>query len=201
MMRKIGKFITKGSNILARRLREQGLRTTLLWVYGRGVPKLTGVPLLRYSRVTPQLFVGPQYGRRGYQLLAREGVDYSVNMRVEYDVAAEGLALPNYCHLPTVDDTAPSVEHLDKGVDFITRAIEAQGKVYIHCAGGIGRAPTMAAAYLMSTGMTLAEALALIKRVRPFISITPPQMEALCAYESAMRARDVLPALPQDQEA
>jgi dual specificity MAP kinase phosphatase len=174
--------IVKAWNILVRRVREQGLWTTVQWAWGRGIPKLTGVPLFAYSRITPQLYVGPQYGRRGRQALQEEGITGVVNMRVEYDDAAHGLALERYCHLPTVDDDSPSAEHLQKGVDFITGVVAEGGKVYIHCKGGIGRAPTMAAAYLVSQGMGLDDALATIKQARPFIHITSPQMAALRRY-------------------
>ena len=39
-----------------------------------------------------------------------------------------------------------------RGVCFIDAEINRGGKVYIHCAVGCGRAPTMTAAYLISTG-------------------------------------------------
>ena len=45
----------------------------------------------------------------------------------------------------------------------------------------------MAAAYLMSEGCTLDEALAKIRRVRPFITITPPQMQRLRQLEEQYR--------------
>lgn len=179
--------LQKGWRILTRRLRTQGLRTTLLWLYARGVPKLTGVPLLEHSEITPQLYVGPQYGARGKLALERAGITAGVNLRVEFDDAARGLALVDYCHLPTVDDDAPSPEHLERGVAFVREQIDAGRKVYIHCAGGVGRAPTLAAAYLISTGMTRDEAIDLIRRSRAFIDITPPQMAALAAYEERQR--------------
>lgn len=175
--------INKGVTILVRRLRDQGLATTLVWLYARGLPKLTGVPLLRFSQITPQVYVGPQYGRRGLAHLKAAGLTHGINMRIEFDDAAHGLALPDYLHLPTVDDEAPSIEHLDAGVAFMQQAVATGGKVYIHCAGGIGRAPTMAAAYFMRTGLSLEDSLALIRQTRSFISITPPQMVALRRYE------------------
>ena len=180
-------MLKKGFQILVRRLRETGLRTTLLWIYGRGLPKLTGIPLLRFSKVTPQLFVGPQYRTRGKAHLEKNDIHYVINMRIEFDDAEHGLALSNYCYLPTVDDEDPSFEHLDQGTAFIKEAIAAGGKVYIHCAGGIGRAPTMAAAYLMHTGMVLDEAIEAIRRVRPFIRIMEPQMACLQKYEKRIR--------------
>ncbi len=177
-------FARKGASILARRLRDQGLRTTLIWVYGRGLPKLTGVPLARFSRVTPGLYVGGQFGRRGKRKLEQLGVTGDVNMRVEFDDAAHGLALAHYCHLPTVDDEAPSLDHLEAGAAFIQREIAGGGQVYIHCAGGVGRAPTMAAAYLITQGMPLDSALDLIRQTRPFIRIMPPQMAQLRHFET-----------------
>ncbi len=140
------------------------------------------------SEVTPQLYVGPQYGRRGKRTLERAGITAGVNLRVEFDDAAHGLALADYCHLPTVDDAAPSIEHLERGVAFVREQIEAGRKVYIHCAGGVGRAPTLAAAYLISAGLTRDEALETIRRVRPFINIMPPQMALLTEYEAEQRA-------------
>ncbi len=179
-------FVRKGTRILFTRLREQGVAVTGKWVYARGYTKLTGLPTLSFSRVTPQLYVGAQHNARGKALLERHGIYYCVNMRDEYDDAANGIALRHYCYLPTIDDTAPSFDHLWKGVHFIQDAVRADGKVYIHCAGGIGRAPTMAAAYLVSTGLTLEDAIALIKHSRPFINIMPSQLEALRTFEGMM---------------
>ena len=178
--------IQKGWAILTRRLREQGLWVTLQWAFGRGLPKLTGVPLAYNSRITPHLWVGPQFNARGKRYLERRGVNGSVNLRVEFDDAANGLAFANYCYLPTVDDDCPSPEHFQKGVDFIRSVVQGGGQVYIHCKAGVGRAPTMAAAYLVAEGMSVDEAIALIKRTRPFITITPPQMEALHQYAAAI---------------
>jgi protein tyrosine phosphatase (PTP) superfamily phosphohydrolase (DUF442 family) len=180
---KLVEDVRKGWRILWRRLHEQGLWVTLQWVWGRGLSYITGVPLLRYSRVTPQLYVGPQFNARGKRHLEQEGVTAVVNLRTEFDDAAHGLAFPQYCYLPTIDDDSPSSEHFQQGVDFIHSVIEEGGKVYIHCKAGVGRAPTLAAAYLISRGYSLDAALALIERARPFIAITPPQMEALRRYE------------------
>ncbi len=176
--------VRKGARILTRRLRDQGLRTTLIWVYGRGLPKLTGVPLVAFSRITPQVYVGGQYGQRGKRKLEQIGVTGDVNLRTEYDDAAHGLALAHYCHLPTVDDAAPSLDHLHAGAAFIQNEIASGGKVYIHCAGGVGRAPTLAAAYFITQGMSLDDALDLIRHKRPFIRIMPPQMAQLRHFET-----------------
>ena len=195
------KTIRKGARIIVRRLRAQGWRTTALWAYARGVPYITGVPILRYSRVTPALYVGPQHRANGKRALAQAGIAYILNMRSEFDDAAHNLTLddPNgsspadarasYCHLPTPDDAAPSMAHLAQGIAFIESAIGSGGKVYIHCSAGVGRAPTMAAAYLIRRGYDVDEALDLIRSARPFITITPPQMRRLRELEALQTAR------------
>jgi protein-tyrosine phosphatase len=184
---KLLETMTKGWEILSRRLREQGLWVTLQWAVGRGVPKVTGVPMAYNSRVTPQVWVGPQFNAQGKKYLEAQGVTGSVNLRVEYDDAAHGLALEQYCYLPTVDDDCPSPEHFQRGVDFIRGVVQGGGQVYIHCKAGVGRAPTMAAAYFVAEGMSVEEAVALIKQTRPFITITPPQLEALHRYAAAVK--------------
>lgn len=186
-MQKVTHLPRKAWQIIKRRFKDQGTATTLIWLYGRGLSGLTGVPILQFSRVTPNLFVGSQFNTLGKHMLNRSGIDACVNMRIEHDDAAFGLALTRYLHLPTIDDDAPSIEHLNQGVEFIREVINEGGKVYIHCGAGVGRAPSMAAAYLMAEGRSLDESLAMIRRVRPFIWITAPQMEQLKAYETRCR--------------
>lgn len=193
--------IRKGARIIVRRLRTQGFRTTALWAYARGVPYITGVPILRYSRVTPALYVGPQHRANGKRALTQAGIAYILNMRSEFDDDAHGLTLDappdgspadaraSYCHLPTPDDEAPSMAHLAQGIAFIESAIDGGGKVYIHCSAGVGRAPTMAAAYLIRRGYGADDALDLIRSARPFITITPPQMRRLRELEALQTAR------------
>ena len=173
------KLILKFLRILVFRLRHQGLRVTLLWIYGRFVPRLTGIPMQRYSQVTPQVFVGAQYNSTGLRRLAEWGIDSVVNLRTEFNDAAHGLAPEYYLHLPVVDDDAPTMEQMERGVNFIRQSVSRGGKVYIHCAGGVGRAPTLAAAYFVNQGMHLDEAVSLIQRARPFINIMPAQMQRL----------------------
>ena len=180
-------ILARTPSIFAQRLKRDGLKTTLLWLYGRGIPALTGAPMVKYSLIAPGVLVGPQHRQAGLRRLATIGVRYCVNMRTEFDDAEHGLAPEHYCHLPTVDDEAPTLEQLRRGVEFVERAISAGESVYIHCGGGIGRAPTMAAAYFISQGYTLDEAIALIRETRPFIHVMPPQLDQLRRFEASIR--------------
>ena len=167
------------------------VRTSILRYYTRGFSLVTGRPVLKYCQITPHLFVGDQYRRPGKRKLARLGINGTVNMRIEFDDAAHGLCLAYHAHLPTIDDTAPALGDLKKGVAFIEDVVAQGGKIYIHCRGGLGRAPTMAAAYLISCGHELDEALTLIRKVRPFISLQPEQLEQLERFKADRRSLSV----------
>jgi protein-tyrosine phosphatase len=186
------KLITKGIHTVSNRIRTQGIQTTALWAYARGKPKITGVPPLKYSRVTESIYVGPQHRINGKRALEHAGITHIINMRSEFDDELYGLTLgdvhsDNYCYLPTIDDDPISAEHIERGIAFISSAIESGGKVYIHCSAGVGRAPSMAAAFLISRGYSTAEAFGLIRQTRPFIKPTALQIGALKIFEREVR--------------
>lgn len=189
---KLAWFLKRGVQLFFYRLRTQGLYLTLLWLYGRGIPILTGIPIMKYSQITPEIYVGPQYRQAGKERLEKLGINGSINLRIEFDDRIHGLALKEHCYLPVINDHAPSIEQLEQGVAFAQQIIAERGKVYIHCQGGLGRAPTMAVAYFISQGLTINDAVKLIKRTRPFIEIKPSQLAQLKLFEEVHGAtRDV----------
>lgn len=105
------------------------------------------------------------------------GITAVVNLRIEFDDQEAGIAPPRYLYLPTVDDNTPTQEQLQVGAAFMAEEVANGGSVYVHCGSGIGRAPAMAAAYLISTGLTLDEGWETIRRARPFIRPTALQVE------------------------
>jgi protein tyrosine phosphatase (PTP) superfamily phosphohydrolase (DUF442 family) len=171
--------LSKGLGILWQRLTRQGLDTTAWWAADHLVRIVTGANILALSRITPELHVGGQYRRRGIPRMKRRGITAVVNMRDEFDDQAAGIAFPHYLHLPTVDDQAPTLQHLRLGSAFISNEIEQGGQVYVHCGSGIGRAATMAAAYLVTSGFSAEDAWSRIREARPFIRPTPVQIERL----------------------
>jgi len=181
---KLVRLVHKGLRIVAWRLRHQGVWVTFNWAWTRLYLWTLGRPVLRFCPVTPQLYVGGQMKAAGWRWLAARGLSADLNMRSEFDDAAHGIAPAAYLWLPTDDDHAPTLEQLASGADFIGQAIEEGGKVYVHCASGVGRAPTMAAAYLVRTGLSPDQAWDLIRETRPFIKPTPPQVAALEAFAS-----------------
>ena len=68
------------------------------------------------------------------------------------------------------------------GADALQKLVKMKKKMYVHCKNGHGRAPTMVAAYLISQGKSVDEALALIKKKRPSIHIEKVQKKALQTF-------------------
>lgn len=174
----LGKFF----RLLGVRLKTQGVAATAQWMFNVFNRLVLDLPIRGQCEVTPQLYVGPQFKRRGWQRLKQWGITGVVNLRRERDDRSLGVDIPHYLYLPTTDDDAPAIEDLTSGVVFIREQIESGGKVYVHCGAGVGRAPTMAAAYLVAMGDTPQQAMERIRKVRRFIRPTAGQMEQLEHY-------------------
>lgn len=142
-----------------------------------------GIPTLKRSQITANLFLGSQYSLVGLQKLKDIGITAIVNMRMHPVFAESQYEGFHYLHLPTVDNTPPPLDVLIKGAEFVSKEIAAGGKVYIHCRQGLGRGPTMTIAYLISTGLTFADAFKLVQKVRTFINPRPGQIERLKELE------------------
>jgi protein-tyrosine phosphatase len=92
-------------------------------------------------------------------------------LRAEY--AERGIKL---VRTPITDGSADQMlERLKPALDDLHGLIDAGERVYLHCNGGINRAPTLAIAYLRAfRGMSLNEALAHVKQRRacgPFMTV------------------------------
>ncbi|WP_295651596.1 dual specificity protein phosphatase [uncultured Mucilaginibacter sp.] len=149
-----------------------------------------GLPTLKRSQITADLFLGSQYNLIGLRKLKKLGVTAIVNMRIHSIYTHARYKGFKYLHLPTVDNTPPKLGDLIYGADFLFGEIKKGGKVYIHCRQGLGRGPTMTIAYLLKIGMTFSDAFALVKRVRPFIDPRPEQiakLKELEAYYSTLK--------------
>ncbi len=97
------------------------------------------------------------------------GMTHIIDMQVEFD--DRPLAEPYGVQVlfnPTDDDFEQKPPDLfQRGVDFALAALdEPEGKVYIHCAAGVHRAPMMTLALLRVLGWTLKDAMELIQRRR-----------------------------------
>ena len=104
-----------------------------------------------------------------WRALAEEmGITAVVNLRAEYqDVFAAPQPIA-YLWLPVEDHKDPTSEQMLLGVQFIHAAVQAGHRVLIHCKMGIGRSPTLAAAYLVWTGVSIDEAIRQVEGIKLF---------------------------------
>ena len=159
-------------------------RLFLQYSYDNTYRVIFGMPRLKRCQITADLFLGSQYNRVGLRKMKALGITTIINMRMHSVYTEAQYNGFKYLHLPTPDNTPPSMEVLKQGADFADAEIEAGGKVYVHCRQGLGRGPTMAIAYLLKTGLTVDDAISLIKRSRSFINPRPGQIQRLKELEA-----------------
>ena len=102
--------------------------------------------------------------------VAQAGITHVIDMQIEFDDTALGAAHGvEVLWNPTDDDFEPKpAELFRRGVEFAEAALEGtNGKVFIHCAAGVHRAPMMALAVLGSMGWKVEDAMELIEGRRP----------------------------------
>ena len=168
--------------IIYRRIIEHGMFATYLWITDKILRRVKGFSPPNISEVIPGLYVGGQQTKRGLHQMRALGITAIVNMREESDDAVRGVAMNYYLWLPITDDAAPSLDDLERGSRFIEAQLSAGRGVYVHCASGVGRAPTLAAAYLVHKGKTPGDAWSTVADGRPFIRPTPPQIDIIETY-------------------
>jgi protein tyrosine phosphatase (PTP) superfamily phosphohydrolase (DUF442 family) len=114
-------------------------------------PKLDGVRKLYV--VDERLWRGAQPGTTGFRSLAESGVTTVIDLRPSPDAVRVGRELRalgmESVHLPVTDGTPPSPSQVRRVVDIVDNS---QGRVFLHCGEGVGRAGTMSAAYKVTTG-------------------------------------------------
>ncbi|HEU5232220.1 MAG TPA: dual specificity protein phosphatase [Terriglobales bacterium] len=101
-----------------------------------------------------------------------QGVTHIINMQIEFD--DRHLGVPYGIRVlwnPTDDDFQPKPPELfQRGVEFALEALEhPKGKVFIHCAAGVHRAPMMTLAIMRAMGWELSDAKKLIQKRRPIV--------------------------------
>lgn len=142
---------------------------------------------LNISPVDPLLFVGGQFRPEQWPLLHSLGVRAVLSMQAEREDAFMGTPPEQTLRLLVPDFHAPALEQLAEGVAFIRAAHAAEQPVFVHCHAGVGRAPLMAAAYLMaSRSINHRTALGTLRAARPIISLNQIQLARLREFEQRL---------------
>jgi len=114
--------------------------------------------------------------------LARMGITHIIDMQIEFDDTP--LAEPHGIQVlwnATDDDFQPKPPELfERGVEFATEALEQpEGKLFIHCAAGVHRAPMMTLGVLCSMGWELGAAMDTISSRRPVVDFSDVYVDSV----------------------
>jgi atypical dual specificity phosphatase len=91
-------------------------------------------------------------------------------------------------HLPIPDFTAPSLNQIERAIEFINEENRRSNRVLIHCFSGFGRTGTILACYLVSRGFGAQEAINEVRRLRPGSIEDISQEEAVFSYERYLKS-------------
>ncbi|MCC7104748.1 MAG: dual specificity protein phosphatase family protein [Chloroflexi bacterium] len=144
---------------------------------------------LNLSWIDDQLAVGGSILVRDYPKLAAMGITAVIDARKEARDRVDELERlgMRFLHLPTPDRYALTEENIGRGVAWALEERAAGGKLFVHCEHGVGRAPLLGSAILISSGLSAPEALRLIRTKRWQAAPNDRQLEALLRYEAARR--------------
>ncbi|MGA3212266.1 MAG: dual specificity protein phosphatase [Terriglobales bacterium] len=114
--------------------------------------------------------------------VSQAGITHIIDMQVEFDDTE--LAEPYGIRVlwnPVDDDFQPKPpEVFRQGVEFALEALdESGGKLFIHCAAGVHRAPMMALAVMRALGWSLRDAEHLLETRRPVVDLADVYVESV----------------------
>jgi atypical dual specificity phosphatase len=114
------------------------------------------------------------------QWLRRQGIEVLLSLTEDrvYREWTDEAGLLVY-HEPLEDMEPPSQEQLDRCVSAISRAVEKNMGVAVHCGAGLGRTGVVLAAYLVTQGLSAQAAIARVRRLRPHSIETSEQAESV----------------------
>lgn len=139
---------------------------------------------LSFDQITEHLYVGERLNPMDWYLLAGLGITVNINLMAERQDTFSGSAPEAHLWLPSSDWFGPGLEVLRTSCQFISMMIGNGRLVYVHCNAGIGRAPTVASAYMITQGLSMEKAMEHVKERRPMMKLNGPQRSNLEIFEA-----------------
>ena len=137
---------------------------------------------LEFSQITSQIYIGCDYCCPTHFNEQLESTGITADLCLDGECEGGSPKLKYSLHLGVLDDEAPTPTQLKLGVYFLDLMVKSGEKIYVHSGKGHGRAPTIVAAYFISVGMEVDEAVEKIKASRPEAHLVLPQIEALRSF-------------------
>ncbi|KAF4043426.1 Dual specificity phosphatase catalytic domain [Phytophthora infestans] len=122
------------------------------------------------SKLTDFLYIGGALAAKNKSMLLQNGITHVINCAASVAPAS----FPDefcYFNIRLRDHSSQDIaRHFYSMFDFIERARESGGRIFLHCIKGISRSPTMAIAYLMwYKNMGMYETLDFVRQSRPIV--------------------------------
>lgn len=144
----------------------------------------------RIDHVNGWLRLGGAIPASEAERLQEAGVTRIVDLREADEFEAAQVDYPSIerRHVPVPNHGAPTLAQLQDVTEWLAQQGD-ENSVYVHCAGGFGRAATMAIGLLVQRGASVDEAEATVRAARPEIRINDDQRDWLRDVES-LRSTD-----------
>ncbi len=129
-----------------------------------------------WSEVSPNLFWGRQLTLREAESLT---AGHILDLTSEFH-ECRLLRERDYCSVPMLDGTAPSLDQLERAVDWLRSALR-RGTTYVHCAMGHSRSAAVLLAYQIVEGQieSIEDGLTSLQTLRPGAGLTSGQAVVL----------------------
>lgn len=150
-------------------------------------------PLFPGSYAVGPSFLAGRYPEQGEAAaLVSAGTTLFLDLTEAGERASYAQALPpgvTHRRMSIPDFSIPDTEGMRRILDELDAGLEAGGKVYLHCFGGLGRTGTVVGCFLVRHGLTGNEALARIRHLRTEAGCSPdsPETEAQRAMVRSWR--------------
>jgi protein-tyrosine phosphatase len=142
---------------------------------------------LNVSQIDDLLFVGGEFTPTQWPDLNSLGIRAVLSLQAEREDHFDGSRPDRTLRLPVEDFHPPTIAQLREAVAFIGSCHADDLPVLIHCHAGVGRASLTASAYLMTRGLSHADAFDTIRRARPIVALNGIQLERLIEWEQTLR--------------
>ncbi|KAF4113733.1 hypothetical protein G5714_006278 [Onychostoma macrolepis] len=132
--------------------------------------------------------------RRLHQLQPRTVFIPCQEELVDSDISNTNIPTVGYMHVPVSDDPESRLcDYFDTVADKIQHVSDEDGRVLLHCNAGVSRSATLCLAYLMKhRRLTLAEAHALLKSLRPIVRPNSGFWRQLIEYERKLHGKNTV---------
>lgn len=143
-----------------------------------------------WTEIDPHLIVGAMPFAVDVPAMKEAGVTAVVNTCQEYagPISEYEKVGIKQLRVKTIDFTHPTLDNVERAVDFMNEQVAQGGKVYVHCKAGRARSATVALCWLIDAkGMTPEQGQRLLLEKRPHVNSRLPQREVVKAFWNKRR--------------